>query len=644
MKPVKIGLWMGFILLLLLLSGVIPLVSHSPAVYAQSPNATPTTTTQPPRKAHISIPITKYRWWLIRYTNNNIVCSFTIEHDGLPTTDDITNLCDKKTADEWATSKPCDLGQVGSLDQCPGFYLLPINSTSTERQVDIALPLPSAWISITNCNPSPQDKKRCTNLPNVQIIGEEPLPNESIISIQGTVNGEPFSCPGSTCSVPLKPTGLDGTALIFWADSSFGDATEHYTARVRLVPWGDFMNPEQASSDPRQWYVDVLSSQWRNGKQATCSDKWQVFPDLSGPPDWLSTSASAQDLQSDTSYYYLAGALITYGEVDASGCLDGGLQAPNVASQCGVEAARTRLVEWQNRFDGQILQAANDIGIPARLLKNVFARESQIWPGMYTSYKEAGLGQLTTNGADTMLLWNPAFYHQFCPLVLDKKYCQTGFAQIGDFEQNLLRGALVQKVNAACPDCPTGIDISQANYSVNVFARGLLANCEQVGQVITDATGLVPGQASSYEDLWRFTLVNYNAGPGCLYSAVQQTDSANQPIDWAHVTAHMDPTCQKSIGYVEDITRMLQITPTATAWVPNNENLPTPVLPRVLYTPTPTPQPFVRSVTPTASPTLTLTGTAAPTRTATPATGTPTLTTGTPTPTSTVTPTGTRTP
>jgi hypothetical protein len=227
---------------------------------------------------------------------------------------------------------------------------------------------------------------------------------------------------GSTCSVPLKPTGMDGTIVTFWADSSFGDATEHYTARVRLVPWGDFMNPEHISNDPQQWYVDVLSSQWRDGKQATCSDKWQVFPGINGPPEWLSPSATTQDLQSDTSYYYLAGSLITYGEVDASGCLDGGLQAPNIASSCGVEAARSRLVEWQNRFDKEIIQVANDTGVPARLLKNVFARESQIWPGIYTTYREAGLGQLTENGADTMLLWNPAFYHQFCPLVLDKKY------------------------------------------------------------------------------------------------------------------------------------------------------------------------------------------------------------------------------
>jgi hypothetical protein len=275
---------------------------------------------------------------------------------------------------------------------------------------------------------------------------------------------------GATCTIPLKPTGLDGTSVEFWADSSFGDSTQHYFARVRLVPWGDFMNPEQASRDRALWYVDVLSSQWRDGKLATCSDTWDVFPPVDGPPEWLTSPAAAQDLQSDVSYYYLAGSLITYGVVDASACLDGGLQEPNIASACGVEAARPKLIEWQNRFDHQIMQVSQEAGVPARLLKNVFARESQIWPGIYTTYKEAGLGQLTSNGADTVLLWNDNFFRQFCPLVLDKKYCEGGFWQLAETEQNMLRGALVRKVNATCPGCPAGIDLSQADYSVRVFA------------------------------------------------------------------------------------------------------------------------------------------------------------------------------
>ena len=606
--------------------------------------ATPETTPEEkaPRIAKINVAFTSYRWWLVRYSNNNIACSFAIEHEGLPTAGDVQALCEEKTYDEWITTPPCKIGEVSALNQCKGFYLHPLDSSAGEKQIEIELPEPSVWVTITNCDPQEPDG-RCTSLPNLLLTAEEPLPNETIINVQGTIAGEPFMCMGSTCSVPLKPTGMDGTIVEFWADSSFGDSTEHYTARVRLVPWGDFMNPEQASSDPTAWYVDILSSQWRDGKLATCSDTWQVFPSIGGPPDWLDSPEQETDLQTDVSYYYLAGSLITYGIVDASGCVDGGLQDPNIASPCGVEAARPQLIEWQNRFDDEILQVSSETGVPSLLLKNVFARESQIWPGIYTTYKEAGLGQLTSNGADTVLLWNPDFFGQFCPFVLDKKYCEKGFGNLGEFEQNLLRGALVRKVNASCPDCPAGIDLSRADYSVRVFAEGMLANCEQVGRIITNITDLNAGQTTSYEDLWRFTLINYNAGAGCLSNAINQAWFANQPLDWATITAYLEPACQGAIGYVEDISRILKASPTPTSWIPNDLSQPTPVLPRVVVTPTQIPPAFYRTQTPTptqptVTPTLTMTRTVTSTVTITPtedpnATATDTVTptvTGTP--------------
>lgn len=604
MRLFKAGLLIAVALLITgwLLS---PAESGQP-VRAQSEEPTPNAETQaaePPRKAVINISYTSYLWWLNRYSNNHIVCVFSVEHEGLPTADDILTHCDETVYDEWISTKPCNIGEVGSASQCPGFYLQPISSAAAERPLEIELPLPSAWVSIINCNPQLPDT-RCTTLPSLLLTAEEPLPNESIISIQGTVGGDPFICTGAVCSIPIKPSGLDGTNVEFWADSSFGDTTEHYIARVRLVPWGDFTNPEQASSDQTRWYVDILSSQWREGELATCSATWDVFPPVGGPPEWLTSPETTPELESDVSYYYLAGSLITYGVVDASACLDGGLQAPNIASPCGVEAARPQLVEWQNRFDEQIMHVSQQTGVPARLLKNVFARESQIWPGIYSTYKEAGLGQLTSNGADTVLLWNNDFFRQFCPLVLNQKYCEGDFWQLGTTEQEMLRGALVRKVNASCPDCPVGIDLSQADYSVRVFAEGMLANCEQVAQSIYNITGLYAGQVSTYEDLWRFTLVNYNAGSGCLYDGVLRAWLARQQVDWSNVSANLDPVCQGAIGYVEDISRLLKPNPTPTTWLPLGTSMPTPVLPRVLETPTPTGLPFQQTASPTIEPTF----------------------------------------
>lgn len=585
------------------------------------------------RKMTISVPYTTYDWWLIRYSNNQIVCAFSIEHEGLPTPDDILTFCDRRVHDEWITTEPCNPAEVSGLNACPGFYLHQVGAEPGERPIEIDLPVPVAWITIANCNPQPPDM-RCTTLPTLEIIGEEPLPNETIISVQGDIGGEPFRCMGEKCSVPLRPTGMDGTVVTFWADSSFGDSTQRYTAKVRMIPWGGFMNPEEASSDQARWYVDVLSSRYRDGKLATCSETWQAFPPIGGMPEWLSSPDRKEDLESDTSYYYLAGALITFGVVDASACLDGGLQAPNIASACGVEAARPKLVEFQNRFDDDIFSVSQETGVPARLLKNVFARESQIWPGIYTTYKEAGLGQLTPNGADTVLLWNTNFFRQFCPLVLDKKYCEADFWDLGEVEKEMLRGALVRQVDASCPGCPAGIDLTQAQYSVRVFAEGMLANCEQVSQTIYNITGVMPGQVSNYEDLWRFTLVNYNAGSGCLYDGILRAWVARRPIDWANVSINLDPACQGAIGYVEDISRILKPSPTPTPWLPIGTSIPTPILPRVLFSPTPTIFPF-QEATATLTPTATPTPTASPTPSPTPVLPVVTITalpTSTPTP------------
>jgi hypothetical protein len=149
----------------------------------------------------------------------------------------------------------------------------------------------------------------------------------------------------------------------------------------------------------------------------------------------------------------------------------------------------------------------------------------------------------------------------------------------------------------------------------------MLANCEQVGRIITNITDLNPGQTTSYEDLWRFTLVNYNAGAGCLSNAISQAWYANQPLDWATITAYLEPACQGAIGYVEDISRILKASPTPTSWIPNDLSQPTPAMPRVVVTPTQAPPAFYRTPTPTLTlppPTPTRAITLTPTETSTP--------------------------
>jgi hypothetical protein len=330
--------------------------------------------------------------------------------------------------------------------------------------------------------------------------------------------------------------------LEFWANSSYGDSSVLFEARVRVV----------ATNDPNNtsWFVDILSTQWRGAPLAGCSQIWDVVPPVGGVPDWLSMPANAKDLATNIPDEYLAANLIKQGIADASTCSDGGLLDTGMVSQCGMEIARAEVTDWQNRFDELIFTAAYNTNIPAHVLKTIFGRESQFWPGMIDGLKEAGLGQMTTDGADTVLLWNQPFYEQFCPSVLEERVCKQGYTQLSIDYQETLRNALVGKVNAICPDCEMGIDINRAENSVGIFAETLLANCAQTGMIVHNSFGGTAGASATYEDLWRFTLVNYHAGPGCLTLAIWETKRRAEPLDWEHLSSHLTPVCQGALDYV----------------------------------------------------------------------------------------------
>jgi hypothetical protein len=289
------------------------------------------------------------------------------------------------------------------------------------------------------------------------------LPNEHVTRIEAEYDGQPFSC-DNPCTLFLNPKSGKQTVR-FWAWSSYGDSSLAYTAQVRVAraPVGD---PER-----QYWYVNVLSSQWRGPAPASCSEIWEAFPPVEDLPTWLRTPARPQDLKTEIPYEYLASNLIAQGAVDVSSCPDGGRNADGSLSPCGLEAARPVVIEWQNRFDALILEVARGSGVPAQMLKNLFARESQFWPGIFREGGDVGLGQLTENGADTTLLWNFSFFDQFCPLLLPQERCNLGYSMLTSDEKQALQFSLIYAVNASCESCPLGIDISKASFSVGGVCR-----------------------------------------------------------------------------------------------------------------------------------------------------------------------------
>jgi hypothetical protein len=99
------------------------------------------------------------------------------------------------------------------------------------------------------------------------------------------------------------------------------------------------------------------------------------------------------------------------------------------------------------------------------------------------------------------------------------------------------------------------VDLKQAAFSVDVLSSSLKPNCEQTGQLLYDLTGEAAGSSFSYEDLWRYTLVNYNAGSGCLDKAIQKAIAAGLPLNWGNISANLATGCQGGIKYVNDIAQ-----------------------------------------------------------------------------------------
>lgn len=504
------------------------------------------------RQTTITVSYTEYEWWLLRWRDSEFLCSILVDHEGLPTPAEVLKSCGVNLQAQWLNTPPCKpiLKGLSDTSSCEGLYLLPISYRPKEREIVVNLPPASVWVTLDGCSPQPPNNL-CESLPALLLSGEEPLPNEYITSIEGTFNGQPFACEGASCRLPLSVTPTAGITVEFWANSSYGDRSPVFTAQVRVVESGVSLTPGGGG-----WFVDVLSTQWRGGPLASCSQTWEAFPPIGGLPTWLSSPAQSELLTSDEPYYYLAGRLIAQGIVNASTCPTGGLLPNGYANTCGLETSRPLLLEWQNQFDETIIQIAQATGVPAQLMKNLFAQESQFWPGVFRVPLEFGLGQITDKGADTVLLWNPSFFNQFCPLVLTQDACDKGYLKLLPNEQAILRGALALQARADCPECPAGIDLSNAHTSISLFANTLLASCEQVTQIIYNATKEKPGAVSTYEDLWRFTLANYHAGPGCLSYAIHSAWQANPTtLRWDEVATRFTEPCQGVIPYVEKITQ-----------------------------------------------------------------------------------------
>lgn len=282
-------------------------------------------------------------------------------------------------------------------------------------------------------------------------------------------------------------------------------------------------------------------------------------------PEWLKPAAEEMDLSTAYRYDLLAGRLLATGLVDASACPGYGRNPEGSPNACGLDKSRDAVTLWQNQYDPVILLAARAGDLPPALLKAVIAVESQFWPAADWIKGEIGLGQMTEWGADLVLAWRPAYYQAVCRRGLPAEKCDTAFRYLDASDQRLLRGLVLQEIDATCPACPGGVDVGKGQAAIQVLSETLNASCAQTARVVRMATGTEPSSLMSYEDFWRLALANYHAGAGCTYYALRGManaaggDGTTQSVwNWNQIAGHFSTGCASGGEYIRRIEAQIK--------------------------------------------------------------------------------------
>lgn len=233
------------------------------------------------------------------------------------------------------------------------------------------------------------------------------------------------------------------------------------------------------------------------------SDIWGIFPPLTqSMAKILEKPLSDRYLVTDNTYHLLAKYLLNSGIADGSQCLYFGLNGDGV-NQCGLEVTADKVFDWQNQYDKEIYESANNQRIPPRLMKALIAEESQFIP-VPDKGSEYGLAHMTMLGADAMLQWNVPYYLSLCYDVFrfEQEKCNGGYSGLSEEYREILQSVVIARINA--------------KQEFPVLAAAIRASAAQVGQMIEDVFGRFPRDAVGYEDLWKLTVANYTTGSGCL--------------------------------------------------------------------------------------------------------------------------------
>jgi hypothetical protein len=162
-------------------------------------------------------------------------------------------------------------------------------------------------------------------------------------------------------------------------------------------------------------------------------------------------------------------------------------------------------------------------------------------------------------GAKYVLMWSPKLYGEICRSTFISG-CRKPFSELPSETQSILAGRLLSRMDASCPTCSFKIDIPKAEQSITYIAEALMAYCRQTSQIVYNATEEDAADVVGYATIWKLTLLNYNVGPSCVYSAIQAGYNASdleegEKLGWDAIVDNVNITaCLSGVDYVENIT------------------------------------------------------------------------------------------
>lgn len=478
------------------------------------------------RKVEAEVTVMTNHWQLSQWSDGRQVCELFLEHDHWPSPAEVWTACGYDVMEDWLNTPSISGVMNGEVEMLKGLLLHYLGQTPVTVIEQIELPGIGMEIIPLNCTPG----EWCETRPLVEVNATEPLEGYAIQNVHVRAGSRKKVYNGDEGQFNVPITNADGGWLEYWAESTYGDWSETVRVKYRCI-----MN-----EDGSAFHFDLLGGDW-DKLAASGAALWQLFPPVDGSlPLALEKPDTAGDLFTAEPYVYLGGNLIRAGEIDASGCPDGGLNLNGTASECGKDAGIRQIVEWQNRYDGLIFQAAEMYNVPPKILKGIIAQESQFWPISDDPY-EVGLGYITSDGVDMLLTWDVTHYLEVCLPKYGEKVCSSGYGSLSEIHKTMLRREILDKIGT--------------DEEINVLAAIILASARQSGQLVQNLSKQEPTFVTTYVDMWKISVGNYYAGAGCIGNAIEGAISDEELLSWDSITEQLTPECSIADDYVSRVVK-----------------------------------------------------------------------------------------